>query len=79
MRRSIVHALVLLGGRADFKQLKKQMESTDIYSDSEKFEEELLAVTTQTKDSSGKKVIFKLKEEEYLPWFEPYSLLIPES
>lgn len=78
-QRSIVHALVLLGGRADFKQLKKQMETSDIYTESENFEEELLAVTTQSKDASGKKVIFKLKEEQYLSWFEPYFYLIPES
>ena len=42
MRRSIVHALVLAGGRADFKQIKQQLGGQDVYLSSEHFEEELL-------------------------------------
>ena len=78
-RRSIVHALVLLGGKGDFKQIKKQLESTDIYTKSDKFEEELLAVATESRTLGSTKVSFKLKEEAYLSWFEPYYYLQPES
>lgn len=79
MRRSIVHALVLLGGKGDFKQIKKQLESTDIYTKSDKFEDELLAVATEQRAAGSAKVTFKLKEEAYLSWFEPYFYLQPES
>ena len=43
------------------------------------FEEELEAVTTQHRDGKGAKVLFKLKEEPYLQWFDPYYYLKPES
>lgn len=46
---------------------------------SEYFEEELLAVTTQHRDGAGGKVQFRLKEDQYLQWFEPYYYLIPET
>lgn len=42
MRRNIVHALILAGGRSDIKGLKQLLEATDIYVKSEHFEEELL-------------------------------------
>ena len=46
MRRAIVHSLILLGGRGDYKQLKQQMAGNDIYMESEFFEDELSNVTT---------------------------------
>ena len=79
MRRALVHAMVLLGGRADIKQLKHQLEDIDIYTDSEFFEEELIAVANQHRDHAGGKVQFKLKEDAYLSWFEPYYYLQPKS
>jgi hypothetical protein len=42
MRRNIVHALILAGGRSDIKGLKQLLEADDIYVKSEHFEEELL-------------------------------------
>lgn len=45
MKRSIVHALLLAGGKGDFKQIKQMIESKDVYLSSEHFEEQLLAVT----------------------------------
>ena len=42
MRRNIVHALILVGGRSDIKGLKQLLEADDIYVKSEHFEEELL-------------------------------------
>ena len=49
--------------------------------ESEFFEDELLKVTTQvhTESKGGSKVQFKLNEEQYLNWFDPYYYLIPES
>ncbi len=46
MRRAIVHSLILLGGRGDYKQLKQQMAGNDLYMESEFFEDELSNVTT---------------------------------
>jgi len=44
MRRNIVHALILCGGRSDIKNLKQVLEADDIFVKSEHFEEELLQV-----------------------------------
>lgn len=41
-----MHALILSGGRADFKQIKENLGSQEAYLNSEYFEEMLLAVTT---------------------------------
>jgi hypothetical protein len=79
MRRSIVHALILAGGRKDIKNIKLLLEAQDIYVKSEYFEEELLQVATQHRDGTGGKVMFKLKEEAYLQWFEPFFYLLPEN
>ena len=46
IRRNIVHALILGGGRSDIKNLKKLLESEELYTKSEYFEEELLQVAT---------------------------------
>lgn len=46
MRRAIVHATVLLGGKGNIKQIKHELEDTDIYTESEFFEEELLVVAS---------------------------------
>lgn len=78
MRRSIVHALILCGGRSDVKNLKQMLEADDIYVKSEHFEEELLQVATQHREGTAGKVIFKLKEDAYLQWFEPYMYLLPD-
>ena len=46
--------------------------------ESEFFEDELVKVASQHKDAGGK-VQFRLKEDLYLSWFEPYFYLQPES
>jgi len=77
MRRNIVHALILGGGRSEIKNLKRLLEGEDIFIKSELFEEELLQVATQHREGTAGKVIFKLKEEAYFQWFEPYMYLLP--
>jgi hypothetical protein len=79
MRRAIVHSLLLLGGRSEIKALKHHMEEVDIYTESEFFEDELLSVAEQKKDPASGKIQFRLKESEYLSWFEPYYYLSPAS
>ena len=80
MRRNIVHALILGGGRSGIKNLKQLLEGEDIMIKSELFEEELLQVATQHREgTAANKVIFKLKDEQYLQWFEPYMYLLPQN
>ena len=56
------------------------MEGIDLYMESEFFEDELLSVASQIDtNTKGSKVQFKLNEEQYLNWFDPYYYLLPES
>jgi hypothetical protein len=36
-------------------------------------------VATQHREGTAGKVIFKLKEDAYLQWFEPYMYLLPQN
>ncbi len=74
LKRHIVHFLIKLGGRSDIDSLKKK--SLKIYSDTKLFEKALDEVADRNRDPRGK-VTFKLKEEKYLNWFDPFYFLKP--
>ena len=75
LKRWLVHQLIMNGGRADIETLKKK--SDKVYSNAEQFEKCLEEVSTRLKDARNK-VTFKLKESEYLVWFDPFFYSKPE-
>jgi hypothetical protein len=68
-KKQIVHVMLALGGRSDIEKIKKMIEKPYLKIDT--FEEILMEVAVKVKDVKGK-VMFKLKEKEYLGWYDPY-------
>ncbi len=72
IQREIVHSLVKVKGRSDIKTIKKAVH--EIFSKQEAFDEVLLATTETARDAKGV-MSFKLKEKEFMRWYDPYYYL----